>query len=71
MEEAAPLAGGATGLVVPVRDVVLGVEGAGLVVMQRWRINGLATEIVSAFKRSHSISKTTYGAQSKKVIIWK
>jgi hypothetical protein len=30
MEEAAPLAGGAAGLVVPVRGVVLGVEGAGL-----------------------------------------
>ena len=71
MEEAAPLAGGATGLVVPVRDVVLGVEGAGLDGVELCVEPRSAKELVYVFDRRHCTSRSALQAYSNNVVISK
>jgi hypothetical protein len=57
VEETTPLAGGATGLVVPVRDVVLGVEGAGLEGVELCVGPRPARELVYVFDRRPCTSR--------------
>ena len=71
MEEAAPLAGGATGLVVPVRDVVLGVEGAGLEGVELCVGPRPARELVYVFDRRPCTSRSALQAYSNNVVISK
>jgi hypothetical protein len=69
VEETAPLAGGVAGLAVPVRGVVLGVEGTGLVelcVEPR-----PAKELVYVFDRHPCTSRSALQAYSNNVVISK
>jgi hypothetical protein len=71
VEEAAPLARGATGLVVPVRGVVLGVEGAGLEGIELCVGPQPAKELVYAFDRRPCTSRSALQAYSNNVVISK
>ena len=71
MEEAAPLAGGTTGLVGPVRDVVLGVGGAGLEGVELCVGPRPAKELVYVFDRHPCTSRSALQAYSNNVVISK
>ena len=60
---------GATGLVVPVRDVVLGVEGAGLEGVELCVGHRPAKELVYVFDRRPCTSRSALQAYSNKVVI--
>ena len=71
MEEMAPLAGGAVGLAIPVRGVVLGVEGAGLEGVELCVKPRPAKELVYVFDRRPCTSRSALQAYSNNVVISK
>jgi hypothetical protein len=71
MEETAPLAGGTAALAVPVRGVVLGVEGAGLEGVELCVEPRPAKELVYVFDRRPCTSRSALQAYSNNVVISK
>jgi hypothetical protein len=71
MEETTPLAGGAAGLAVPVRGVVLGIEGAGLEGVELCVEPRPAKELVYVFDRRPCTSRSALQAYSNNVVISK
>jgi hypothetical protein len=71
VEETTPLVEGATGLVVPVRGVVLGIEGAGLEGVELCVGPCPAKELVYVIDLHPCTSRSTLQAYSNNMVISK